>query len=314
MNATVEEIVRRTRGCAPVVARHVVRTPLQPLPGTELLIKAEHLQRSGSFKIRGAIATLAALGPAERDRGVVTASSGNHGLGVAHALGALGGTGTVFVPEGAAAVKVAAIRRLGVEVRHLGRESGETEVLTRTYAAEHGLTYISPYNDLDVVGGQGTIALELLAQAGGLDTVVVAVGGGGLVSGIAATLKAHLPGVRVIGAAPAADAAMAASVAAGHVVAFDARPTLSDGTAGSVEQDAITLGLCTELVDEWVLIEEDAIRAALRHVIDTTHQLVEGAAAVAIAAGMALPPGPRTAVVSCGGNISAATLATALQG
>ncbi|WP_232661485.1 pyridoxal-phosphate dependent enzyme [Pseudonocardia sp. TRM90224] len=312
------EVARRTRAVAPALAEHVVRTALTPMPvgSGELLIKEEHLQRSGSFKIRGATAKVLAVDADARSRGLIAASSGNHGLGMAHALTSIGGKGTVYVPEGASAVKVAAIRRLGVEVQHRGRAAGESELLARAHAEEAGLVYVSPYNDVDVMAGQGTIGLELLEQAGvdGLDAVVVAVGGGGLISGIAATIKAAAPHVRIIGAMPANDAAMAASVAAGQVVDVDARPTLSDATAGAVEPGALTLPLCVELVDEWVLVEEAEIGAALRLFIDTQHQLVEGAAAVAIAAALRDVPtdGRRVAVVSCGANISAETLRVAL--
>ncbi len=319
----VADLLDRIPAALEAVRPHVVRTPLVRLERADgsaaVQVKCEHLQRTGSFKARGAIAKLSALGAEQRERGVVAASSGNHGLGVAYALSVLGGRGLVCVPESASPVKVAAIRRLGVEVRHLGEESGRTETLTREYAAEHGLAYVSPYNDLDVVAGQATVGVELAEQTSGegLDTVVVAVGGGGLVSGVAAAVRAARPGVRVVGASPANDAAMAAAVAAGHVVPAPARPTVSDGTAGGIEADAVTLDLCRRLVDEWVLVEEDRIAAAMRLMIDTHHQLVEGAAGVALAAGLdvaARHPDRHVAVVSCGANISTDTLLAALDG
>ncbi|HEV7792435.1 MAG TPA: threonine/serine dehydratase [Pseudonocardia sp.] len=308
---------------APRMREHLTLTPLATFHGVadelgaEALVKCEHLQRTGSFKARGALAKVLTLTAEERERGVVTASSGNHGLGVAHALSVLGGQGIVFVPDNASPVKVAAIRRFGAEVRGHGTDSGAMEAVAREYAGEHGLVYVSPYNDLDVIAGQGTIGVEMLEQAGGrgLDAVFVSVGGGGLISGVASVLKHRLPGVRVFGASPSADAAMAASVAAGRVVPVDARPTLSDGTAGSVEAGAVTLGLCRALVDDWVLVDEAAIRAALRLVIDTEHQLIEGAAAMAVAAALARREelrGQRVAIVSCGANIAASTLAAAL--
>ncbi|HEX3781960.1 MAG TPA: threonine/serine dehydratase [Pseudonocardiaceae bacterium] len=285
--------------------------------GAEVLVKCEHLQRTGSFKARGSLAKLLSLTDEQRDRGVVAASSGNHGLGVAHALDLLGGRGIVFVPENVASVKVDAIRRFGVEIRSHGTDSGAVEIMARQFATDEGLTYISPYNDVDVIAGQGTVGVEIAEQlaGAGLDAIFVAVGGGGLISGIAAVLRQHLPNIRVYGAAPANDAAMVASVRAGQVVGVEARPTLSDGTAGSVEPGAITLRLCQSLVDEWVLVSEDEIRDALRFVIDTEHQLIEGAAAAAFAAAIgrsAELAGQRVAVVSCGANISARTLATAL--
>lgn len=233
--------------------------------GTEVLLKCEHQQKTGSFKVRGALAKLLSLSTGQRDRGVVAASSGNHGLGVAHALTALGGTGIVCVPEHASPVKVAAIRRYGVEVRVMGQEPAQTETLARRLAAEARMSYLSPYNDLDVIAGQGTVGEEIVQQFAGraVDAVVVAVGGGGLISGIGAAIKSALPGVRIIGASPANDAAMAASVRAGTVVQVHALPTISDGTAGGIEEGSITLPLCTELVDEWVLITEldDGTRA-----------------------------------------------------
>src|SRR5262249_7460661 len=167
-----------------------VRTPLEDFEtasercGARLLLKCEHLQRTGSFKLRGALAKVSRLDDEQRARGVVTASTGNHGLGVASALALLGGTGFVCVPESASPVKVAAIRAAGTEVRVLGRQPGETELLARALAEELGCTYISPYNDLDVIAGQGTVGREIVAQLGdrGLDAIVVSVGGGGLIS------------------------------------------------------------------------------------------------------------------------------------
>jgi len=294
LSALARQAAAKTRAVSGKVHDHAVVTPMIGWAaageecGTEILLKCEHQQKTGSFKVRGALAKLLSLGEGQRERGVVAASSGNHGLGVAYALSALGGTEIVCVPAHASPVKVAAIRRYGVDVRVMGHEPAETERLARRLAAETGMSYISLYNDLDVIGGQGTVREEIVQQLGGraVDAVVVAVGGGGLISGIGAVIKSALPGVRVIGASPANDAAMAASVRAGQVVQVGARPTISDGTAGGVEEGSITLPLCAELVDAWVLVTEPEICSALRFMIDIEHQLVEGAAAVAIAAGL----------------------------
>jgi threonine dehydratase len=318
----IDEVLARLPSAQDAVSRHVVRTPVVELTlpdgSASVQVKCEHLQVTGSFKARGALAKLTAMGAEAREHGLITASSGNHGLGVANALAVLGGHGVVCVPESASPVKVAAIRRLGVEVRHLGAEGGATETLARALAEEQGRAYVSPYNDLDVVSGQATIGAELLEQtpSDGFDVVVVAVGGGGLISGVAAAIKDQRPGVLVIGASPANDAAMAASVAAGQVIDIDAEPTLSDGTAGGVERGAVTFDLCRELVDEWILVPEDQIGAGLRLMIDVQHQLVEGAAGLAIAAALRVAqerPDQRVLVISCGANVSADTVQRALN-
>lgn len=323
LSPAAKQVAARTRELSAAIAGHAVVTPLTGMraaseqSGAEILVKREHLQETGSFKVRGALAKLLTLSSDERERGVVAASTGNHGLGVAYALSALGGNGIVCVPEHAAPVKLAAIRRYGAEVRVLGRDPAQTESLARHLAAHEGLTYISPYNDLDVIAGQGTIGQEIVRQLGGrpVQAVVVAVGGGGLVCGVAAAIKSARPDVRIIGASPSNDAAMAASVRAGKVTQVDAQPTISDATAGGVEEGSVTLPLCTELVDEWMLIEEPDICSALRFMIDTEHQLVEGSAAMAIAAGLragAGSAGQAIVVVSCGANISADVLAGAI--
>ncbi|MFI5730780.1 pyridoxal-phosphate dependent enzyme [Kribbella sp. NPDC051587] len=320
MPVSAAEIADRSRGIAPSLHEYLPPTPLLPFHGfsadlgVDVLAKCEHLQRTGSFKARGALAKILTLTDEEREAGVVTASSGNHGLGVANALALLGGRAIVYLPENASSSKVAALQRLGAELRAEGNDTGAQELKARAYADEQGLTYVSPYNDADVIAGQGTIGVELVKQLKGeqLDGVVVAVGGGGLISGVAAVLKQQLPGIKVYGASPTADAAMAESVRAGKIIPVDAAPTLSDGTAGSVEPGSITFDLCRELVDEWILVDEPAIRDALRAVIDTEHHLIEGSAAMAFAAARTLTGG-RVAVVSCGANISAKTLAEVLR-
>ena len=324
MTWSAEEAAERSERIAPQLREHLPLTPFVRFGafgdelGAEVLVKCEHQQRTGSFKARGSMAKILTLTDEQRRAGVVTASTGNHGLGVGNALATLGGRGIVYLPENASPSKVAALRRLGLELRAEGDDSGVLEPKARAYAAEHDLVYVPPYNDPDIIAGQGTVGVEILEQLGGaeLDAVVVAVGGGGLVSGVAAVLKKHLPEIRVYGAQPLRDDAMAASVRAGEIVQIDAQETLSDGTAGSVEPGSITFELCRALVDDWVLVEEDAIRAALRTVIDTEHQLIEGSAAMAFAAARERRTelaGRRVAVVSCGGNISAATLVAALS-
>jgi threonine dehydratase len=241
----------------------------------------------------------------------VAASSGNHGAAVAYACARLGTASLIFVPHHAAPAKVEAIRRLGAEVRHHGHDSVLTEVYARQYAAEHALAYVSPYNDWEIVAGQGTIAVELTRQLDRIDAVFVAVGGGGLISGIAAHLRAHHPGVAIVGCLPENSPVMAESVKAGQLLDMPTLPTLSDGTAGGIEAGAITFELCRALVDEYVLVSEQEIAGAIRACISAEQLLVEGAAGVAVAAYLkerARFRGQNVVIIICGANIGLETL------
>lgn len=288
----------------------------------EVRLKSEHLQHTGSFKARGALHKVLCLTPEARARGVVAASSGNHGAGLAWGCRLTGTPAVIYVPEQASPTKVAMIRRYGAEVRFFGVDGLDTEEHARAVAEREELTYVSPYNDLEVMCGQGTIGVEMAEQAGGLDAVIVAVGGGGLIGGIAAYLKHIMPQVRVVGALPANSPVMAESVAAGRIVVRESFPTLSDGTAGGIEEGAITFPVCQALVDEWVLVDEDDIASAMRRFIEEHHQLVEGSAGVALAAlerraatgGTRGLDGERVGVVVCGANISNARLVEVLAG
>jgi threonine dehydratase len=292
---------------------HVRETPLVPSAalseraGAEVWLKCENLQVTGSFKVRGATNRLLNLRVDARTRGVVAASSGNHGVAVAHAGRALGIPVTVYVPEFASPVKVAAMQRLGAIVVKFGTDGLDTEIEARNAAALRNREYISPYNDLLVMAGQGTIGVELRRQLPDIDAVVVAVGGGGLIGAVAAELKHHRPGVRVIGAQPANSRVMAESVRAGRVLDLPSQPTLSDGTAGGVELDTVTFPFCRDLVDEWIDVSEADIASSMRRTIEEEHMLVEGAAAVAIAvvAERRTSLTGRVAVIVCGANVSA---------
>ncbi len=297
---------------------YVRQTPLQPSPqlsdlaGAGVHLKLENLQHTGSFKLRGAMHKLLSLTPAQRQRGVVAASSGNHGAAVAYGCRLLGIAGAVYVPEHASPAKLAAMRHYGVEVRPFGDDGLLSELEARRQAQAGGLAYISPYNDLDVVAGQGTVGSEIAAQLPGVEVVLVAVGGGGLIAGVAAALKAHNPQVQVIGCQPQNSPVMAISVQGGAIVDLPSLSTLSDGTAGGIEAGAITFDLCRDLVDDWVLVSEEEIAAAMRLLIEGEHLLVEGAAAVPVAALIKHAgrwAGRQLAIILCGGNVSLATLA-----
>lgn len=315
-----------------VVAAHrligplVLETPLRHSPhfsrvtGADVYLKLESLQVTGSFKARGASYKVARLSPEDRSKGVVTASSGNHGAGSAYALARTGTKGIVFVPNVTPRVKIDAIEAYGAEVRFHSGDGGEAEIFARAFAAEHRLTYISPYNDPDIIAGQGTAGLEIDRQLGDrpLDILAVAVGGGGLISGVAGYLKARRPGLRVLGISPVNDHALALSVKAGRIVEHtDAQPTLSDGTAGGIEPGSITLALATALVDDWVLVTEDEIRDAMRDFIARESMLLEGAAGAAIAGVIkraqespASYRGKTVAILVCGARIDLKKLAS----
>ena len=315
-----EHLVRQIAEADVRIRPHVRETPLVHSPalseasGADVWLKCENLQVTGSFKVRGATNRLLTLADETRRRGVVAASSGNHGIAVSHAGSALGIPVTVYVPEFVSPAKMAAMRRLGATVVVSGTDGLDTELEARRVAESEGQAYVSPYNDLAVVAGQGTVGVELRRQLTGIDTVVVAVGGGGLVAGIAAALKANGRNVRIVGAQPANSRVMAESVRAGHVVEIPSLPTLSDGTAGGVEADAVTFSLCRDLVDQWIEVPEADIARAMRHSMEVEHMLIEGAAAVALAAVAEnrFPSSGRVVVVLCGANVSAERLRSAL--
>ena len=277
------------------------------LAGANIYLKLENLQHTGSFKVRGAINKVLSLTRAEREQGVVTASTGNHGAAVAFSLAKLGAGGMVFVPENASPLKVQAIERMGATVRSYGDDGAVTEAYARQYARDRGLIFISPYNDLQVIGGQGTIAVELARQLDRVDTVFVALGGGGLISGIAGYLKSIQPHVKIIGCSPQNSQVMIQSVTAGEILDLPSLPTISDGTAGGVEPGSITFDLCRNLVDAYEVVTEEEIRESLRQYLKIHHMLIEGSAAVAIAAFVKLShrlAGKNVVIVLCGANIS----------
>lgn len=299
------------------IAPHIRETPLDRSPffseltGANVFLKLENLQFTGSFKLRGAFNKLLSLTPKQRAAGCVAASSGNHGAAVAFAMSKLDTKGVIFVPEGTSTTKVEAIKRAGGDVRFFGTDGLDTEMHAREYAAENGMCYLSPYNDEDVVAGQGTCGVEIAKQLPQVDAIFIAVGGGGLISGVGSFLKSVNPTMSVIACQPAASAVMTESVKAGEILELPSQPTLSDGTAGGIEADAITFDLCRAVTDDYVVVSEDQIAEAMRQFIDAHHMLPEGAAGVALA-GLSLRAdsykGKNVVVIICGGNISRETL------
>ena len=284
----------------------------------DVWLKLENLQLAGSFKLRGATNKRLSLNAARLRRGVVAASSGNHGAAVACAAGTLDCHAIIYVPEGAAGSKVDAIRNWGGEVRVHGDDCVLAEIEARRFAAEHGMEYLSPYNDPAVVAGQGTLGRELAGQLARelpegekLDAVFVTLGGGGLISGVGGYLKTVWPELEVVACSPENSPVMHASLEAGRVVELESQPTLSDGSAGGVEGDSITFDLCRKVIDRSILLTEEEIAESLRLMIGRHHTLIEGAAATAVAAFAKERDrlaGARAAIVLCGANIDVAVL------
>jgi threonine dehydratase len=285
--------------------------------GCEALLKAEHLQPTGSFKIRGATNKIHLLGEDVRRTGVITASTGNHGQAVARA-GALAGVPViVYVAASTARPKIEAIKGLGAELVVVQGNPIEGERQARRRAAEEKRPYISPYNDLDVVAGQGTLGIELIEQAPDLDAVFISVGGGGLIGGTGSALKHLRPQTRVIGVWPENSPCLLRALEAGHIIDVAESPTLSDGTAGAVEPGSVTFPICQSVIDQTVTVTESEIGAALRYIAAAERWIVEGSAGVALAGLMKLADayrGRKVAVVLCGRNIALETFLQAIGG
>lgn len=303
------------------IARHVRRTPLERSAalsdevGVDVWLKLECLQLTGSFKLRGALNRLLMLSAVERERGVLTCSAGNHGLGLAEAARVTGTAATVVVPGDASSAKVAALRRTGVELLIVGADYDEAEARAPAIARERGLAFVSPYNDPAVVAGAGTAALDVLRELPEVGTIVVPVGGGGLAAGIGVVARAVNPALWVVGAQSTAWPAMHAALGAGRLGSVGGRPSLADGLAGNVETGSITFPLIQRGLDEIVLVEETAIAAAMAAFLDLHRLVVEGSGAVGLAALRAnrrlAVRGPVVLIVS-GGNVAADVLMRAV--
>lgn len=269
------------------IADHIYLTPclaaksLSEELGSDLHFKAENFQKTGSFKLRGALSKLTTL---PTDQRVVTASSGNHGIASSFAASVLGHSLTVYLPEGVSPAKLDKIKSFGVDVVLKGSDSGQSEVIARAAAAaDENLTYVSPYNDYEIMAGQGTIGLEILEQVPEVDNVFISLGGGGLVSGIGSVLKAFGKDINVIGVSAQNSAALDAAIKNGSVVDVPHLDTLADGVAGAMDEDSLTLPIASAVIDELVVCNEAEIASALKLLARKEHQIVEGAAALALA-------------------------------
>lgn len=305
------------------IAPWVIETPLIHSPFFSELIeggvwlKLENIQNSGSFKLRGAANKMLSMDQQQLENGVVTASSGNHAAACAWMARRLEIPLTVYVPDTIQAGKLKQLRRWEVDVRRAGHDCAVTESRAREEALKLGKVFISPYNDSDVITGQATVGLELSRQSEEIDTVLAPVGGGGLISGIALYMKQLYASLEIIGCQPENSPVMAESVWAGRLLDLDSRPTLSDGTAGGLEEDTCTLPVCRELVSDFILLSEEEIARAILALLEEERVLAEGAAALPAAALMKHPErfsGRRVVLIISGSRISATTLLEVLQG
>jgi threonine dehydratase len=300
----------------------IIATPLLPATrlsaelGARIHYKAESTQHSGSFKIRGAYNTISHLSAAERASGVIAPSAGNHAQGVAMAAQLLGVRATIVMPERAPLTKVVATRRLGADVVLHGDSFDDAVAHARELQQERGYTYIHAFDHPRVIAGQGTIGLELAEALPEISLLVVPIGGGGLIGGIAIALKNLRPGLRIVGVQAAGCAPVRESLAAGRPVAASAAHTIADGIAVKRPGD-LTLPIISALVDDVVTVSDDEIVMAIAHVVQNSRLVVEGAGAAGVAALMAgrvgLRPGEVAATVLCGGNIDPTLLTRVLQ-
>jgi threonine dehydratase len=305
---------------AETVQHLALRTPMEgsrwlsALTGSPVRLKCENLQRTGSFKIRGAYLRISRLSDEEKSRGVVAASAGNHAQGVALAAQALGIKATVFMPEGAPIPKENATRGYGADVVFHGRYLEDSLAEAREFQERTGAILIHPFDNADIVAGQGTCGLEILEQAPDLETVVVPCGGGGLLSGIAIAVKASRPDVRVIGVQAEGAAAFPTSLKAGHPVKLESMSTMADGIAVGLPGE-VTFTAVRDLVDEVLTVSEASLSRAVLAILERAKMVVEPAGAAAVAAILDDPShfGTPTVGVLSGGNIDPLLLGKVIQ-
>lgn len=306
------------------IASHIRSTPLvgsttlSTLVGTDVFLKLEHRQLTGSFKLRGATNAVLQLSQAERDRGVIAASTGNHGRALSYAARALGARATIcmsrLVPEN----KVSEVRRLGACVRIIGSSQDDAQAEVDRLVAEEGLSAIPPFDDSRIIAGQGTVGLEIVEAMPDVAAVLVPLSGGGLAAGVAAAVKALRPKTKVIGITMEQGAAMKASIDAGQPVQVVEHPSLADSLGGGIGlANAWTFSLCNTLLDDIVLVSEREIAAGIRHAYEHEREIIEGAAAVGIAAlaagKLAHLNGPIVAILT-GANIDMALHRNVING
>lgn len=308
---TIEDIeAARTRIAANIRTTPIIsKEALDRRFGVPVLLKAEHMQHTGSFKIRGALNLMSQMDPDTRTRGVVAASAGNHAQGVAVAAARHGAPATIFMPEDATLSKVEATRGYGAEVRLTGAQLSDTIEAAREWSDSVGATFVHPFDDPKIIAGQGTMGLELLEQVPDMETLIMPIGGGGLFSGVAAAVHARRPDVRIIGVQSSACPSVHAALAAGHPVKITPTPTMADGIAVK-QPGAVTLPMIQRHAAEVVLVDDNDLSQAMLWLIERAKQIQEGAGAAALAALMAGKVEARgtTVCVLSGGNIDPVAL------
>jgi threonine dehydratase len=306
----IVDAARRLRPALPPTP--LLHSPwLSRLAAAEVRLKLESLQVTRSFKVRGALNALSRLAARDPSAMVVTASAGNHGRAIAWAAERLDLRAVVFTPSGAPAAKLGPIRAHGADLRPVAADYEDAERQAIAFARETGAVFVSPYSHDDVIAGGGTVALEIREAWPEVDTVVVAIGGGGLTSGIARVATSVVPGFRVLAVEAAASCAFTAARQAGRIVPIVVAPTIADGLGGNVEPDTLTWPYIRDLVDEVVTVTETELRLGLQGLVAEEHLIAEGAgvaAVAAVAAGRLALQGRRVAVVVSGANIDTTRL------
>ena len=270
------------------IRKFIRKTPIEFSPylsklcNCNVYLKLESEQLTGSFKIRGAFNKLLSC-KNELNNGFITASTGNHGKAVAYVSKMLNIKGTVYVPTKVSQTKLEAIKIYGINIKKYDGTSGKTEIHARRVAEKQKIQFISPYNDIDIAAGQGTVGYEVWEQLQNIDAVFVCIGGGGLISGVAGYLKHKNKNLKVFGCEPRNSCAMSASIKVGNIIEVEHKPTLSDGSAGGIEPGSITFDFCKKYVDEYIQVSEKEIKNAMIFMIEKHHKIIEGAAAVPIA-------------------------------
>ena len=270
------------------IRKFIRKTPIEFSPylsklcNCNVYLKLESEQLTGSFKIRGAFNKLLSC-KNELNNGFITASTGNHGKAVAYVSKMLNIKGTVYVPTKVSQTKLEAIKIYGINIKKYDGTSGKTEIHARRVAEKQKIQFISPYNDIDIAAGQGTVGYEVWGQLQNIDAIFVCIGGGGLISGVAGYLKHKNKNLKVFGCEPRNSCAMSASIKVGNVIEVEHKPTLSDGSAGGIEPGSITFDFCKKYVDEYIQVSEKEIKNAMIFMIEKHHKIIEGAAAVPIA-------------------------------